>query len=356
MTIVNLVSAPHAHDRSSINRIMAYVCLALVPGTAFCFYIFGWPAINLWLFSVATAIGTEYVMLKLRHQSTTRLLDWSAVLTGWLLALCLPPWAPWWIAVFGSVFAVSIGKHLYGGLGQNLFNPAMLARTALLISFPVPMTTWAHATPIFSPNAPGFWQGLQITFGVLPLADGMTGATALGALKTALTQNIPAQQTLHQFSIYSSGLGLTSGSMGETSALLMLIGGIWLLLARVISWHIPVTMLTTVVALATFFHHLNPALYPPATFHLLSGGLMLGAFFIATDPVTSPAGKGAQIIFAAGCGGLTFLIRTWGGYPEAVAFSVLMMNALTPLLDQYLRPRIYGRRRSGQPLTTRQKR
>lgn len=341
------VSSPHAHDRSRLDRIMLHVALALLPVTAFGIYLFGWPAFNLWLVTCSAALLTEAVCLRLLGHSWRRMLDGSALLTGWLLALTLPPWAPWWIGAGGAAFGVGVGKHLYGGIGQNIFNPAMLARVALLISFPLQMSLWVlpSATP------PGFAESLQITFGGLTPPDASTGATALGHLKTAFTLHQDARQVLAaDFSLAEALTGVTGGSFGETSELLVLLGAGWLLALRIISWEIPVMMLLAVALPSWLAHAVNPARYPEALFHLGTGGLLLGAFFIATDPVTSPVSRSGRMIFGAGCGFMTWVIRSWGSFPEAVAFAVLFMNALTPLLDRYCRPRVYGRAVSGKPL------
>lgn len=347
---VNAAAAPHAHDRSSIERIMLHVCSALAPCTIFGLYLFGWPAFNLLVITCAAAIGTEALCLKAIGAPLTRLRDCSALLTGWLLALSLPPWAPWWIGVGGSAFAIGIGKQLYGGIGQNPFNPAMLARVALLISFPVQMTTWVNVTPLLSHDAPSIEQALRITFGGAS-TEGMTGATALGHLRTALTQHANAQTVIAaDFNLRDAIVGVTRGSLGETSEILALLGGLWLLYQRIISWHIPVAMLAALGVAAGFFHLMDPAHHGGALFHLSSGGIMLGAFFIATDLVTSPASSRGKLVFGVGCGLVTYIIRSWAGFPEGVAFAVLFMNALVPLIDRYFKPRIFGRDQKGQPL------
>lgn len=344
-------SSPHAHDRSSVSRIMLHVCLALTPCTAFGIYIFGWPALFLWLTTCVAAVATEALCLQAGGQPLRRLLDGSAFLTGWLIALSIPPWAPWWIGAGGALFAISIGKHLYGGVGQNLFNPAMLARIALLIAFPVQMTSWALPLPIGSEQAPGFAEALAITFGGATVPDSFTGATALGHLRTSFTLHQDARDVLAQdFSLLDAVVGRTAGSLGETSELLVLLGGLWLLVLRIISWEVPVAMLLGVALPSLLANLVAPEHYAGPLFHLSSGGLLLGALFIATDPVTSPAGRSARLVFGAGCGLVVFVIRNWGTFPEAVGFAVLFMNALTPLLDRYLRPRVYGRMPGGKPL------
>lgn len=347
MSTPSVAAGPFAHDRSAVDRIMLQVCLALTPATLFGLFVFGWPALYLWLVTCASAVATEAVCLRLLGHPQQRLLDGSALLTGWLIAMTLPPWAPWWIGVFGSVFAIAIGKQAYGGIGQNIFNPAMLARVALLIAFPLHMSTWVMPEA----SSPGFIDSFGITFGSAVWPDGVTGATALGHLKTELTLDKSALMVLeNDFSLMAAFFGYFSGSMGETSALLLLLGGGWLVWRKIIHWEIPVAMLLSVFVLAVFAKQSNPELFPGGLYHLCSGGLIMGAFFIATDPVTSPTGRTGRLVFGIGCGVLIYVIRTWGSFPEAVAFAVLFMNSLTPLIDRYLRPRVYGRDNKGKPL------
>ncbi len=345
------ISGPHTGGNKQVSAIMRQVMLAILPASAFGIYLFGWPALNLFVITIASALVCEYFCLRLADKSGRTLLDGSALLTGWLLAMTLPPWAPWWIGVTGAAIAIVLGKQVYGGLGQNVFNPAMLARVALLISFPVEMTTWANATPFLSAQAPDFMAGLRITFGGLEQADAYTGATVLGHVKTELSQNHLLPDSLA--AVYDSKqavIGYIRGSLGETSSVLLLLGGIWLLYRGVITWHIPFVMLFSVWMFSVIFHWWNPAHFLSPWVHLSSGGLMCAAFFIATDYVTSPNSVAGQILYAFCCGMLIFIIRTWGGYPEGVAFAVLLLNAATPLIDHYLKPRIYGRDRKGLPL------
>jgi electron transport complex protein RnfD len=349
-----LVHAPHAHAPTSVPRLMALVMGALVPATLLGFWLYGWPAVNLWCCTVLACVAAEYACLRLAGMSPAAYLgDGSAVLTAWLLALSLPPWAPWWIGALGGAFAIAIGKHVFGGIGQNPFNPAMLARVMLLISFPVEMTTWNAPTPLFSSTALSFADGLTITFGGLPPADAVSGASLLGHIKTELIRGTSIQQAMAgHFDPALASVGMRTGSLGETSAALLAAGGLLLLWRRAITWHIPVAMLLGVALPAAALHLLDPARYASAMLHLLSGSVILGAFFIATDPVTSPSSRGGQIVFGAGCGLMTYIIRTWGGYPEGVAFAVLLMNAATPIIDRYLRPRVYGRTRRGTSIAT----
>jgi RnfABCDGE-type electron transport complex D subunit len=325
--------------------------LALTPATLFGFWLYGWPAINLWAISLIAAIVGEAIVVRMQSRAVLPvLMDGSGILTAWLLAVSLPPFAPWWIAVLGSLFAVIIGKQVFGGLGQNVFNPAMAARVMLLISFPLEMTSWVAPAPLGSAHAPGLLDSLRITFLSQPL-DGMASASLLGHVKTEFTRGVGLDQALvGYYAPFHALVGSRAGSMGETAAVLLLAGGLFLIARRIITWHAPVAMLLGVVVPALIFNAINPNHYAGPMYHLLSGGLMLGAFFIVTDPVTSPNTATGQIIFGLGCGLMTWIIRTWGGYPEGVAFAVMLMNTLTPLIDQYVKPRIYGRDRKGAAL------
>ncbi len=346
-----LISGPHTLASSSVSRTMLWVMLALLPATLWGLYLFGWPAINLFLITVISALLFEALCLKLAGKPLLPILsDGSALLTAWLLAISLPPWAPWWIGVVGSFLAIVVGKQVFGGLGQNLFNPAMVARVALLVSFPLQLTLWTQPAPLFSANAPGFIESLAISFGATEV-DSFSGATLLGQVKTEFIQGHTLATILPQGVPFGSLFGgYSSGSLGETSAILILAGGVVLIAAGVISWTIPTSLLATVALLAWVTQLANPQLYPGVSFHIFSGGLMLAAFFIATDMVTSPNTTLGQLIFGVGCGLLIFVIRSWGGYPEGIAFAVLLMNGMTPLIDHYVKPRIFGRNRTGSPL------
>ncbi|MBS1228452.1 MAG: electron transport complex, RnfABCDGE type, subunit [Proteobacteria bacterium] len=345
-------TAPHALASNGVARIMLSVAATLVPATLYGFWLYGWPAILLWLITVLSALLGELVSIKLAgRQAAPQLSDGSALLTGWLLALSLPPWSPWWIGVVGGLFATILGKQVFGGIGFNLFNPAMVARVFLLISFPVQMTVWVAPLPITAAAAPDFHQGLMIFINGIPKLDAVSSATLLGFAKTEWSRGIDLVHSLAAASAPANSLaGARSGSLGETASLLIAAGGVVLLALRIISWHIPAAMLAGIALPAAIAHAVDPTRYLDVATHLLSGGAMLGAFFIATDYVTSPNTKLGQLLFAGGCGFLTYVIRTWGGYPEGVAFAVLLMNALTPVIDRYLRPRILGRNWRGAPL------
>ena len=345
------VAAPYAATSNSVRRVMILVMAALTPATVFGFWLYGWPAVYLWIVTVAAAtLGEGFCLRLMRRDAGPTLGDGSAVLTGWLLAVSLPPWAPWWIGAFGGLFSVIVGKQVFGGLGQNLFNPAMVGRVALLISFPVQMTAWVAPLPMFSVSAPGPLTGLMITFhGMQPAFDAVASASLLGFAKTEMARGIDLAQSLLHAPV-PSWYGSRPGSLGETASWLIVAGGAAMICLRIISWHIPLAMLLGIAVPAALLHAVDPACYLDAGTHLLSGGAMLGAFFIATDYVTSPNTPRGQLVFGAGCGLLSYVIRTWAGYPEGVAFAVLLMNSLTPVIDSYCRPRIYGRDRRGAAL------
>ena len=354
------ISAPYAHGTNTISKTMFTVLAALLPATAFNLYLFGWPAIFLFAVTIAACLAVEAGCLMLGGLSAKPVLaDGSALLTGWLLAMTLPPWAPWWTGVLGALFAIALAKHTFGGIGQNLFNPAMVARVALLVSFPVVMTAWILPHPLLSSGAPGFGQSIAITFGG-KVPDSVSAASALGYVKTELSRGVPVSESLKEFSrdsklthmpdMMDMAWGYKAGSLGETSAMLILFGGLFLLYKRIISWHIPVAVLGSLFTIGALFNAIDPARFAPGLFHVLSGASLLGAFFIATDYVTSPVSKKGQLIFGVGCGLLTWIIRNFAGYPEGMAFAVLLMNSLTPIIDQYTRPRPYGRTGKGEPL------
>ena len=305
---------PHLLDADTVPRIMYQVILALLPGALVGVYVFGMAALNVILLCVATCVATEWAIQRLSGRPVT-VADGSAALTGLLLAMTLPPGVPWWISVIGGLTAMILGKHVYGGLGYNPFNPALVARVVLLISFPLQLTTW----PV-----PGG-------------TDGVTAATPLGILHDE------GLHKLADFRLMDTVVGFVGGSLGETSALALLLGGAYLLYRRIITWHIPASFIGTVFAFSGIMHLVNPAEYASPWFHVLSGGLLLGAFFMATDMVTSPVTPRGQLIFGIGCGLLTIVIRLWGGYPEGVSFAIVIMNATVPILDKYITPRTYGR-------------
>ncbi len=349
-----MLSSPHAHGGDSIRMMMFTVMLALLPAAAVSIYLFGWLAFLLIVSCMLSALLTEAVCLKLMKRPLSTLLDNSAALTGLFLALTLPAATPWWMAVLGSVFAIVLGKQVYGGLGHNIFNPALSARVILLISFPLSMTTWimpmsslAPALDLFdfSLCATLFFSGTDALLAASHLSlDAISMATPLGHIKTEATLGIPVTAALdaYHYSYLDAFLGFEAGSIGETSALALLIGGIFLLARHSITWHIPFAYIGTVLLLAAIFNQVAPAQFAPPMFHLFAGGLILCAFFMATDPVSSPVTPIGQLVFGIGCGLLTWSIRSFGGYPEGAMFSVLLMNCAVPLIDHYFRPRVYG--------------
>ena len=351
ITHLKPASGAHVGVKSSVSFIMWQVMLALLPATVFGIWCFGWPALNLFVITVLSAVFFEVICIRMAGRvAKPVIMDGSAILTGWLLAMTLPPWSPWWLGVVGSGLAIVLGKQVYGGLGQNLFNPAMLARVALLISFPIEMTTWANVSPLFFSQSPGIAESWHITFSGLDNIDVSTGATTLGHIKTEFSQNHLLTDILKDYSGFLNFIGWTRGSLGETSTLLLALGGVWLIRQGIIQWYIPISLLLTVAGLAGIFHMVDSQHYISPMVHLNSGAMMCVALFIATDYVTSPNTPTGQLVFGVGCGLLIFVIRTWGAYPEGAGFAVLLMNAATPLIDHYIRPRIYGRDRKGRPL------
>ena len=347
------IASPHAHGGNSVGRTMFRVQMALLPATLFGFWLFGWPSVFLFVLTILSCLGFEALSQKMMGRPRIRatLFDGSAVLTGWLLAMTLPPWAPWWVAVVGGFLAIVVGKQVFGGVGQNVYNPAMVARVALLVSFPVPLTQWVTPLPLTSAAAPDFVHGLRIFLSSLPMPDAMSSASLLGYTKTEMSRGIDLLGSLaasHAPAL--SWVGTRAGSFGESASLLILAGGLYLLATRVITWHIPAAVLAGIAIPAAIGHAVDPAHYLSVQAHILSGAALLGAFFIATDYVTSPNTATGQIIFGLGVGLLTWVIRSYGGYPEGMAFAVLLMNSLTPVIDRFVKPRILGRDRKGKPL------
>ena len=330
---------------------MVLVMLALVPATAWGLYLYGWPAIILFAVTLGSAIAFEVISLLIAGKPITRFVgDGSALLTAWLLAISLPPWAPWWIGVLGAGTAIVVGKHVFGGLGQNVFNPAMVGRVVLLISFPLEMTAFVDPVPLFAINAPSFIDSLHIVFGGATF-DAYSGATVLDTVKTTVGQGGSVQTGLAgDYALVDWIIGSHSGSMAEGAEALLLLGGIMMIMMRVIRWFIPVSMLVSLAAIATLFNFIDPATYPDAGVHLFTGAAVFGAFYIATDPVTSPTSPKGQLFFGATLGILVYVIRTWAQYPEGLSFAILLMNAGTPLINRYMRPRIFGRTTRGDPL------
>jgi len=320
---------------------MLKVLLALVPGIFAYAWIYGGGIIITLTLATVTAVLAESAMLKLRQRPVKpHLMDLSAVVTAWLLALALPPLAPWWLVVVGTLFAIIIAKQLYGGLGYNPFNPAMIGYAVLLISFPIIMTKWP-APLLLAETKLGFLDQLQYIFGhILPAGvqvDAVTSATPLDYLKTQRMLN-------HEISSITQApiFGVLGAKGGEIVTGAYLLGGLYLLQQRIISWHLPTAFLAALTAMSLIFYAVNPAHYANPLFHLMSGASLLCAFFIITDPISGPTTPKGKLYFAAAAGVLTYLIRTYGGYPDGVAFAVLIMNMCVPLIDAHTQPRVFG--------------
>lgn len=336
-------TSPYLKQPNSVSQMMQQVIFALLPGTLVMMWFFGWGVLTNLLLGIGFALALEAVMLKLRKKPVAVFLnDYSAVVTAWLLALAMPAASAWWLLLIAMIFAIIIAKHIYGGLGHNPFNPAMVGYAAVLISYPLDMTSWM-APVHFSVIEAGFTDTLLKVFGTANTAwDAVTMATPLDSVKVSLGQG----ETLS--AIYQQDTaGLLAGNAWNIVNLAYLAGGIWLLYQRIISWHIPAALLLILSGMAAFFWIIDSQAYTSPLFHLFSGGTMLAAFFIATDPVsasTTPVGK---LLYAGGIGLFTYIIRTWGGYPDAIAFSVIIMNMAVPLIDYYTQPRVYGHKGKG---------
>jgi electron transport complex protein RnfD len=341
------ITSPHTPRPNSVDRVMLQVILALVPGAVAMTWYFGWGILINMALATATALAAEALVLRVRGQPVAPALsDLSAVVTALLFAVAVPPTLPWWLTVLGIAFAIIVVKQLYGGIGYNPFNPAMAGYVFLLVSYPVQMTSWLP--PIMLNEHPlGFLDSLTLIFtGGLPAGlgiDAITAATPLDEMRTKLDLNQMIEE------IRSSPLWGDFGGRGwEWVANWYFLGGLWLLYRRVITWHIPVAMLGALILIAGLFHVLDPQSHPFPAFHVFSGGAMLGAFFIATDPVTACTTKRGQLVYGAAIGLLVYVIRTWGGYPDAVAFSVLLMNMAAPTIDYYTQPRVFGQQKAQQ--------
>jgi len=313
-------ASPHIRCEESIAKIMWSVNLALAPAALFSVYQFGWPALKTMAISIIAAVATEYLILKWQKKPII-VSDGSAFLTGVLLAMNIPVTVPWYMPLCGAIVAIAIAKHTMGGLGYNIFNPALVGRAFLLVSWPIAMTSW----PTMASRV-----------------DGITSATPLGILKLQGYEKV-IEVFGDKGELYQAlFLGTRSGSMGETSVLLLLIGGAYLIYRRYINWQIPACMIGTVAVLTWLFGGQAGLFTGDPILHIMSGGLILGAFFMATDMVTIPITLKGQIIFAVGAGALTVLIRLLGGYPEGVCYAILLMNSVTPLIDRLIKPVKYG--------------
>lgn len=317
-------SSPHIHHNNSVRKIMLSVIIALLPAVIAGLTFFGLAAANVILVTCISCMAFEYLFRKLMKRPDTTG-DLSALVTGLLLALSLSASTPWWICVIGALLAIGLGKQVFGGLGYNAFNPALVGRVGLLIAFPGQLTTWSTTN----------FQGMS---GV----DAVTSATPLG-YKALSSAELKSYLTgLDSGSYMDFFIGNIGGCIGETSTLAILIGGVFLLARGIIRWQVPVAYLATVYVIAMIAHAVNPETEPTAFFHIVTGGLMIGAFFKATDMTTTPASKAGAAIFGVGCGLITAIIRIWGNYPEGVSFAIVFMNGFTPMIDRYIKFKPFG--------------
>ena len=321
--------APHVHGGESTRRIMQDVLIALAPSMLVAVYFYGLSAIKLLLVAVIACMGAEFLIQKYLMRTKVTVTDLSAAVTGVLLALNLPPTAPWWVIVIGSVVAIGVAKMTFGGLGHNIFNPALVGRVFLLISFPVIMTDWTVPASWFRPGV-----------------DAVTGATPLALIKEGLAQGQTVEQILSANPDLTYGQMLfarAGGSAGEASALAIILGFVYLLIRRVIRPHIPVTIVLTIAVMTGIFWLIDPSQYTDPLFNILTGGVLLGSVFMATDYVTSPMTAKGMVIYGIGIGIITVLIRFFGSYPEGVSFAILIMNSIVPLLNKYIKPARFGK-------------
>ncbi|GLO61425.1 electron transport complex subunit D [Vibrio sp. MACH09] len=343
-----ITSSPHAHSRKKTSDLMKWVLLAALPGLATQTYFFGWGTIIQLMLALVVALAMEATIMLLRRRAPVAALrDYSVLVTAWLLAIAIPPLSPWWVLVIGLFFAVVIAKHLYGGIGQNPFNPAMIAYIVLLISFPVQMTSWIAPSDL-SPNSVEFYDAWKLIFTgfdndgfslqqVRTSIDGITMATPLDEFKTSVKAGISANDILSQ-----KTFSIVAGVGWEWVNIAYLLGGLLLIKMRVIQWYIPAGVLASLLVISGVAYIVSPESVASPLVHLFSGATMLGAFFIATDPVTASTTVKGRLIFGALIGLIIYVIRTWGGFPDGVAFAVLLANMTVPLIDTYTKPRTYG--------------
>lgn len=318
--------SPHIHSGDSVEKNMYGVIFALLPALLASLYFFGLGAVAVILTAIISCVVFEFFIQKFLLKVETSISDGSAVLTGLLMSFNLPSNLPLWMVVVGSVVAIGIAKMTFGGLGNNIFNPALVGRVFLLISFPSAMTTWPEPG-IFPTN----------------YMDAVTGATPLSIVKDSFYKGIPLSESLKDVpSFVNLLIGNVGGSLGEVSAIALLIGGTYLIWKKIITWHIPGSILAAVFLFSSIMHLINPEVYVGPIFTIFTGGILLGAFFMATDYVTSPMSKVGMLIYGSLIGIITMLIRFWGVYPEGVSFAILIMNAFTPIINKYVQPKLFA--------------
>ncbi|MDR2980229.1 MAG: RnfABCDGE type electron transport complex subunit D [Bacteroidales bacterium] len=326
--LLSVSGSPHVHHSDSVKKMMWSVVIALIPAFLVSIYYFGINVVIITAISILCCLLFEYLIQRFLLKVKPTISDGSAAITGLLLAFNVPSNLPLWMVAIGALVAIGIGKMAFGGLGKNPFNPALAGRVFLLISFPVAMTSWPSPTPIGQ------------------VADALTGPTPLGILKEGVAAAIPVSEIMvspNMPDYVEMLMGQMGGSFGEVSAIALLIGAIFLFIRKIITWHIPVSFILTVFVFAGIFHLINPEVYVNPFFHLVTGGLLLGAFFMATDMVTSPTSRMGMIVFGVGCGLLTIIIRMFGSYPEGASFAILLMNAVTPLINKGCKPKAFAK-------------
>ncbi len=329
MSLLKISGSPHIHGDTSVKGVMYGVIFAMIPAILASIYFFGLDSLRVMLVSVIACLVFEYVVQKYFLRGEITITDGSAIITGILLAFNVPSNLPVFIVIIGAFVSIVIAKMSFGGLGKNVFNPALVGRVFLLISFPVDMTSWPVPNPLFSGK----------------VLDAITGPTPLGILKEGLGMGKSVSELTPELPDYITELlGNQGGSLGEVSAIALIVGAAYLLIRKIITWHIPAAYLGSVIIFSGILWLINPELYINPLFHLVTGGLMLGVFFMATDMVTTPMAPKGMIIFGLGAGIITMLIRIWGSYPEGVSFAILIMNAFVPLIDKGFKPKRFGER------------
>ncbi|MEZ5083364.1 MAG: RnfABCDGE type electron transport complex subunit D [Bacteroidales bacterium] len=328
MNLLKISGSPHVHTDNSVKKIMYGVIYAMIPALLVSVYFFGLDAVRVTLLSVVMCLMVEFVVQKYILKSAVTITDGSGIITGILLAFNVPSNLPWWIVLIGAIVSIGIGKMSFGGLGKNIFNPALVGRVFLLISFPVQMTSWPVPKPI----------------GGTALTDAVTGPTPLGIMKEGLAAGKTVQDIMPEIPDYVQQMmiGFQGGSLGEVSAFALILGAIYMLYRKIITWHTPGAYLGSVVIFSGILWLVDPTLYVDPLFHLITGGMMLGVFYMATDMVSSPMSAKGQLVFGAGAGILTILIRVFGAYPEGVSFAILIMNAFVPIIDRAFKPKRFG--------------
>ncbi len=326
MKVLTVSGSPHYHAEESVSKIMYGVVFSLIPAMLVSFYFFGLAAILVTLTAVVSCMAFEFLIQKYLIRGPMTIFDGSAIITGVLLAFNVPANLPLGLVVIGSAVAIGMGKMTFGGLGKNPFNPALVGRVFLMISFPVQMTTYPVPSA-FSTK----------------LTDVVTGPTPLTFLKDGVSRGQEISSLMPQVPEYAQlMMGNMGGSAGEVSAIAILLGAAYMLIRKIITWHIPVAFLGSAALFSAIFWLVNPEVYPDPVFHLITGGMMLGAMYMATDYSTSPMSPAGMLLFGVGCGLLTIIIRLFGAYPEGVAFSILIMNAFVPLINRGLKPKRFG--------------